>query len=204
MTSQPESPQANTFQRVANETYDIVTPANVIDGVALVGAFAGSRHLDKWGGIATCAASFAADVADGPVARGTGTQSELGEMVDATGDKIKLAFTAAAIWKHKLAPRHLISAVAIQNGINAVATTIDRSMDKEAVIHPSMFGKRAIFLQQAGLGAHVIGSKLEEDHPRMSKYVKRAGTAVGYTGVGLGIVASIGYVRALHDSLSDR
>ena len=73
------------------------------------------------------------DVVDGRVARSTKTQSPLGEAIDAAGDKVKLAIALYKIWALDLAPKSLLSAVAIQNAANVALVAADRMRHDDLV-----------------------------------------------------------------------
>ncbi len=106
-----DTDERNIFQKASDATGTIVTPANAIDAVAFVIALDGIKQHDTWSGIVKSGAGYAADAIDGKVARATKTQSDLGEAIDAGGDKIKLVYALAQIWKTKRAPRSLLTAV---------------------------------------------------------------------------------------------
>lgn len=192
-----EEIERNFWQVIADATGDVVTPANTLDAAAFGLSIYGLKNLDSWKGIIASALAFGADLVDGKIARATGTQSDLGEAVDAGGDKIKLAFALYQIWKLELAPKALITAIALQNGYNAGLTAVDRSLNDKPAIHPSNFGKKAIFLEEMGLGMHVIGSEVSKQHEKRGKAVKLAGSVIGYAGVGFGLIASGGYTTKL-------
>ncbi|MEO8862825.1 MAG: CDP-alcohol phosphatidyltransferase family protein, partial [Candidatus Saccharimonadales bacterium] len=103
----PDESDKNTWQKISDATGTVVTPANAIDMLGFAGAKYGIDNLDSWKGIGLACASFMADAIDGKVARATGTQSELGEALDAAGDKVKLAYALVKIWQMDLAPKPL-------------------------------------------------------------------------------------------------
>jgi len=191
--------ERNIFQNISDSTGTVITPSNIIDVASMVGSKYGIDRLDTWRGIGTALVSFGADMVDGKIARATGTQSALGEAIDAGGDKIRLAYAIGKIWQLDLAPKHLLVAVAIQNSLNTALTMVDRATNAdEPQIHPSWWGKRAILLQQTGIGLHVIGSRLEKDEKlASSRFSKTAGSVLGYAGVAFGAVASTGYAATL-------
>ncbi|MBP9738971.1 CDP-alcohol phosphatidyltransferase family protein [Candidatus Saccharibacteria bacterium] len=202
--SPPKEIELNNWQKISEATGTIVTPANAIDLLGFAGAKYGIDRLDSWKGIGIACASFMADFADGKVARATGTQSELGEALDAAGDKIKLAYALVKIWQLELAPKELLCAVAVQNGLNTGITLADKAINKnESVIHASWAGKRAIFLQQWGIGLNVVGSQMEKDEMRNARSVRLAGNIIGACGVVMGGIATAGYTRTLWRSLKN-
>lgn len=184
-------------QAVAEKTHGVLTPANAVSAAGIIGAFYGIKRLNTPVGVAISGISFLADFADGKIARATNTSSEFGEALDATGDKIKLGYALCKMWELDLAPKPLMTAVALQNSANAVMTVVDKVQHGEdSVLHASWLGKRAIFMQQAGLGAHVISSHMPISEKGRSR-VELAGTVTALCGIGLGIAASTGYARRL-------
>lgn len=196
-----EETDPNIWQIISDATRTVVTPANAIDLLAFYGAKKGIDNLDSWKGIGITAASFLSDIVDGKVARATGTQSPLGEALDAAGDKVKLAYALVKIWQLDLAPKPLLTAIAMQNLVNSGLTITDQAINNgDHVIHPSWFGKRAMLLQQTGLGLNVIGSQMNKDEMRFGKELKTAGTLLSSLGVVVGFVATAGYAKTLFKS----
>ena len=191
------SENLNVWQEVAEATNDIVTPGNVLDVVGFGASIYGLRKLDSWKGIVATATGFMTDVVDGKVARTTKTQSPLGEAVDAAGDKVKLAMALYKIWDLDLAPKLLLSAVAIQNATNVALVAVDRMRHGEPQLHSSSHGKKAMFLEQWGLGLHVISSQVYKTNERRGYLIKRAATLLTLAGLTYGIAATIGYAQTL-------
>lgn len=200
-----ETSQKNNWQKLSEATNSIVTPANIIDAVGFIGAKYGMDRIDTPKGALITVASYGADVIDGKIARATGTQSELGEIIDATGDKIKLGYGIYTIWQKSLADKPLLALIATQNIINASLALTDRKINgKNQAIHPSVIGKRGFFLQQVGLGTNILGKKMDEKGYDTGETIKRLGNVIGFTGVALGSIASVGYFRMLKKSSKNK
>jgi phosphatidylglycerophosphate synthase len=201
LTSEESEEVKNGWQVVAEATNYIVTPANAIDVVGFAASMYGIYNLDSWKGIIAAGSGFMTDVIDGKVARKTKTASPLGEAIDAGGDKVKLAFALLQIWRLDLAPKSLVLAIAAQNAANVGLTAVDQVVNKdEPVMHPSKLGKRAIFIEQWGLGIHVIGSEVAKNNDKRGRYIKAAGSVIGYAGVILGVGSTAGYTSTLVSS----
>jgi phosphatidylglycerophosphate synthase len=192
--------QLNIYQRVANRTHNVLTVENALDAVSVPMAAWGLPRLETWAGILASMAAFEIDNVDGYFARRNGTASSLGEMVDATTDKIRLGLAVGFMWRDSPRLRPLIAAIGAQNSYNAGLTLLDRKNNQDPSIHPSQFGKKAIFMQQWGLGVNVIGAKIEKSNLQAGKAVKTAGNILGWAGVGVGIAASVGYTRKYVES----
>lgn len=202
MSSETVLPEPNTWQRISDATGTVITPANLIDAAGFGAAKYGLDQLDSWKGIYTAAASFLSDVVDGRIARATGTSSPLGEAIDAAGDKAKLAYALYQINRLQLAPRKLLGAVATQNACNTALTTADQLVHgKEHVLHSSWLGKRAMLLQQTGIGLHVIASQMEKDIMPRARQTRIAANVLGWSGVAVGVAATAGYGKRFFSSL---
>lgn len=188
--------EPNVWQKVANATNDVVTPANAIDVVAMGMAFHGAPRLNTWGGIVESGAAYMADVVDGRVARATGTTSDLGAKIDPIGDKIKIAYGLWHIWRGNLASRGLMTAVAAQNAANTAITVYDQVKNDEPQLKVSDDGKKAMFTQAWGIGLQVIGNKVGETHKPAGKALKAAGAIIGWAGFAyFGIPSTVQYLR---------
>lgn len=186
--SEANSTERNIFQKISDATYTVVTPANVMDAWAFVRGIQGIAEHDTWKGIGKSAVGYLTDLVDGPTARITGTPSRLGEIIDATGDKIKMAYALRKIWQTDRAPKSLLTAVAAQNAANAAITIYDLIANDKPQVHPSEEGKQTFAIQEFGIGLNVIGSKVAERLPKTGKAMKHAGTVLGWAGVVRGVI----------------
>jgi phosphatidylglycerophosphate synthase len=175
--------QWGVLQQIAGRTGGIVTPANVLDGVALLGAKWSGPRLETWPGILAGIASYTADMADGSIARRTGTASRVGDIVDHVGDKPKVAYALFHIWRKGLADRPLIAATAVYNGVTASITVYDRVSKGSSHVEVSKPGKRAMFTSATGVGMQTIASKVAVHRPAAGAALRSAGAAIGYSGL---------------------
>lgn len=134
----------NLWQRTASSTHGILTPGNFISvlggAVTIVGLVRITNDLNLYN-IALIILGRLADIADGHVAHKTSTKSPLGEMIDATIDKI-LAFVAviALAWS-ELAPLLIIALVLLYSLANSIISITAKL--RSISIHPSREGKFA-------------------------------------------------------------
>lgn len=183
MNATDQPPPGTVLERLAQRTHGVVTPANVLDVLAMVGVAWSAPRLDRWSGIAVAAPSYLADVADGVIARRTNTSSRVGELVDHVGDKPKVFLGLRAIWRLGIADKPLLAAVGCYNLANAALSTCDYVVNEVPQIAVTTRGKRAMFATTAGVGLQTIGHKLAETSPRLGRLVSWAGAALGYGGV---------------------
>lgn len=134
----------NPWQKLAAATHGIITPANVISLVGtiltIIGLFGITTDLN-FANVALIIIGRLADIADGFVAHRTGTKSPLGEIIDATVDKI-LAFAAViALALGELAPLIVIIIVLAYSAVNSAVSATAKFQN--IALHPSREGKLA-------------------------------------------------------------
>ena len=193
-----EDTPASALQRIAAATGGIVTPANLLDVVALGGAWWAGPRLGTWKGYAVGAPSYFADLADGIIARRTGTVTRAGEIMDhVVGDKPKIFWAAWHIWRLRLADRPLIATVAAYNVANAAVTGYDLVRNAEPGVYPDQRAKWAMMTSATGLGIQVAATNARRINPRLARVLHAAGAISTYGGVAFfGIPTTVGYWRA--------
>jgi phosphatidylglycerophosphate synthase len=186
------------LQEIAERTYGVVTPSNLLDVAAMVGVAWSARRLDTWKGITVGASSYLADVADGIIARRTQTTSTVGEVMDhVVGDKPKLMFGLYHIWRFRLADRPLVAAVAGYNVANALVTGYDWASNTEPQVQVTVGGKRAMFATANGVGIQVIGRRVGVSHPAAGRLLRVVGTLIGWSGLAIwGVPTTLDYWRS--------
>lgn len=181
-----ETQQRSVIQRVSDATGGIITPANLLDTKAMHMAWEGSRDLETWNGIGKTALAYLIDAGDGALANWTGTRTQAGKFFDHIGDKVKLGFTIPRIWRSDLAPKSLLTAVAVQNAANAGISIYDRTVNDEPQITEATTGRRVIAASCGGIGLNVIGHKVQETRPKLGRTIRFAGSIMGWSGVAFG------------------
>jgi phosphatidylglycerophosphate synthase len=171
------------LQRVARATHGLLTPANLLDALAFVGAKWSGPRLDTWPGLMAGMASYVADMADGKIARATGTASHVGELVDHVGDKPKIGYALYWIWKKELADRRLIAAVATYNAVTASITVYDRVSSGTPQVAVGRSGKRAMFATATGIGLQTIATKVSQQHAGSGRLLRSGGAALAWSGL---------------------
>jgi hypothetical protein len=196
----------SALQRLAAASGGVVTPANLLDVVALVGAWWAGPRLGSWKGYAVGAPSYFADLADGIIARRTGTVTRVGEIMDhVVGDKPKIFWGAWHIWRLRLADRPLIATVAVYNVANAVVTGYDLLRNAEPGIFPDRRAKWAMMTSATGMGVQVAATNAERTHPRLARALHACGAISSYGGVAfLGIPTTVGYWQTARSGPSRR
>ncbi len=191
-----ETPDS-VLQRVAARTGGVVTVANALDVVAFVGAWWAGPRLGTWRGYAVGVPSYFADLADGVIARRTGTVTRVGEILDHVGDKPKIFWAAWHVWRLRLAQRPLIAAVAAYNVANALVTGYDLVRNCEPEVFPDQRAKWAMMTTATGMGVQVAAKNAERTHPGLARVLRVSGAISSYGGVALfGVPTTVGYWRA--------
>ena len=181
----------NTWQRLAFKTRGLLTPANCISiaGAMLV-IYGLSLLKDGYipaSAITLIAIGRLADILDGYVADKTGTKSPLGEVIDASTDKILGVIALAIIWQHQLIPRVILVAIALHTIVNIIIGVIGRF--KGAMIHPAQEGKFAVALSWVILLTWSVNQFYQQTHDSQSAIIK-------YLSVGLSVLFSYFAVAA--------
>lgn len=201
MAETPSSP----LQRLAAATGGVVTLANLLDVVAFVGAWWAAPRLGTWKGYAVGAPSYFADLADGIIARRTGTVTRVGEIMDHAGDKPKIFWAAWQVWRLRLADRPLIATVAVYNVANAAVTVYDLVRNAEPRVFPDRRAKWAMMTTATGMGIQVAATNAQRTHPRLARALHTCGAISSYGGVALfGIPTTVGYWQTARSGPSRR
>jgi len=201
MAETPASP----LQRLAAATGGVVTLANLLDVAAFVGAWWAGPRLGSWKGYTVGAPSYFADLADGIIARRTGTVTRVGEILDHVGDKPKIFWAAWHVWRLRLADRPLIATVAVYNVANAAVTAYDLVRNAERAVFPDRRAKWAMMTTATGMGVQVAATNAKRTHPRLARALHACGATSSYGGVALfGIPTTVGYWKAARNEPSRR
>jgi len=146
--------QRTSIQRLAAATHGIITPPNIITFAGLAIVLYGLYSLlaeQYWIGLGLLAAGRLLDVLDGVVAQKTGTKSPLGELLDATVDKIGTLLTIIILFVGGISFWWLLLALLAPQVIISLVTLYKRT---QAVhIHPTRPGK----LSMATLWVSLVG-----------------------------------------------
>lgn len=138
---------------------------------------------------------FVTDLADGAIARRTGTITKLGTRLDPLADRLSFAAGITLILVHELAWPWLVWTVAIRDALLVVVGVIALKVTRREIPPVSWLGKRASFAVSVGLGlvliAGAVGTPTEPNEP-----LRTVAHAVLVPAVGLYLVAAAGYVRA--------
>lgn len=151
---------------MAANSRGVVTPANFASlaggTVALWGLWA---ILDgrTFAGLLMLAIGRIADLADGLIAEYTKTKSPLGEIIDATVDKIVVAAALIVLGAMELVPWIIIIVVALQNIANVMISVVAKLRDK--TLHPSRLGKVSSAFSWVTIILYPLGVLVQEDIP---------------------------------------
>jgi phosphatidylglycerophosphate synthase len=137
---------------------DIFSPANATSLIGLALTIYGSLHIHELSGVLILGLGRFVDIFDGKIARATHT-SRLGAIVDATCDKIGIAFLVPAIWLAHIAPYWLLVYIIAQNALNVVFSLV--SAARRGKPASSKMGKYAMFLQNISLGFYALGNTID-------------------------------------------
>jgi phosphatidylglycerophosphate synthase len=170
---------------------DIYTPANAISLIGLGLTMYGSLTITSLHGVLLLGLGRFIDIFDGKVARATHTSS-FGAILDATCDKIGIAFLVPAVWLANIAPTWLLIYILAQNILNVIISFI--ALRHKGSISSSRAGKYTMFLQNISLGGYALASVTPLD------FFATLGLFVGILSIYWAIKASSGYYTALRSN----
>lgn len=132
----------NPWQRLGASTKGVMTPGNTLTIVGFTLVIIGlyeivSQHF--WMGAGLLALGRLLDIADGWVADATGTKSPLGELLDASIDKLSTLVTVLVFYALTIAPRWILIILLLPHAAIAVIALIAYIRKKN--IHPHLIGK---------------------------------------------------------------
>jgi len=132
----------NVWQRLAAASGGVATPSNAITvvGIAIVvyGLFAlADKHY--WLSLGAIVLGRIFDLADGIVANATGTKSPLGEIMDASADKLTVLGVVIAFWAAHLVPVWLLLVIVLPHFLISLLSVA--AYFRQKPLHPSRFGK---------------------------------------------------------------
>lgn len=183
----------NIWQRLAANTYAVVTPGNIFTILGLLLIIYGLCAIiweDYWLGFATLVVGRLCDVLDGWLAAYSGTKSPLGEFFDATVDKLTTAAILVTYLLSSLTNWVVLTALTIPQLV--IAFIAFRAWQHKSRLHPSRVGK----LSMAAAWVSLLGIVLIQAVPAS---IALELSLVTYLFVGLSVVLSTwaiyGYLR---------
>jgi phosphatidylglycerophosphate synthase len=152
----------NNWQRLAKHTHAILTPGNVATAIGFAMVIYGSILLATqhyWASLILIGTGRLFDLADGWVADQTHTKSPLGELLDATADKLVTLATAIALFVAHIAPWWLLAALLLPHAVISVLSAI--AVARGSRLHPSRVGKLSMVVTWLCLGGFILVQALD-------------------------------------------
>lgn len=198
------SSEWNIFQKVAGATKGVVTPGNFL--TVMGGACVASGLVDvyngktKWG-TWKIGVGRLADVFDGTAADATGTKSSLGEMLDATVDKLTMFGIVVVFCKKEIISKRTAAHIIVQNFANVATTAVAKQLDLE--IHPSEMGKKTMVLQGMTLGFNGLAAAASDSgNLERAEQLKLCANICEIGAVATGASASTGYAAEVYEQIA--
>ena len=190
---------------------DIPTVPNAISatGLGLVAAGAqkfdtATKENDKAGqiiGALMILGGRACDLADGPVARFFGQESDFGAGFDAFCDKFGMAVIGVIAGKLYVVPKSVLATIAAKNAVNAGATVYHGLTNDEAFRTPKS-GKLSMAADNVTVAAYFLKA-LAPEGSKLEHYAHVAELGSFATGAILGGVAAERYVAGNYAEAKD-
>lgn len=185
----------NGWQKLAIRSHGLITPGNIASLIGGIAALYGLWIIvdgQTVEGLAFLAAGRIADVADGIIAEYTKTKSPLGEVVDASIDKIIVGATLLVLGAINLVPWIIIVIAALQNIANVIISVVAKLRNK--IIHPSRIGKVSAAFCWVTMILYPLGDLLrKEGHTASGKFLIYVAIASFFVYMVMGLQASFGY-----------
>lgn len=181
----------NIWQCTADSTNGLVTPGNIITLLGFVTVLFGLSQINNQhfllGGIALAAGRLL-DIADGWIAEITKTKSSLGELLDASADKLATGLTLLVFYLADVVPGWILLALLLPHLIITILALVALKQNRR--LHPSAAGK----LSMAGVWLSLLGF-LVTHSLNLSGLNPVAITVntLAVVSIGLGLYATAGY-----------
>lgn len=164
---------------------DLLRIPTAITASSLMLVVDGARRIDTREGKIKVAAGRAGDLLDGFAARRLDMSSDAGAIADVVSDKLGMLAIGVGMWRHDIAPKPVLAAIAAKNAVNAAATLHNGLNDAEKrAIRPPKAGKLSMAADTISLLAFAVADELEPDTPEYD-----IARALGWTAAGVGLVA---------------
>lgn len=187
-----DASERNISQRIAAITKGVITPGNIATfiGIALV-VLGLIEILDKnyWLGSVLIIIGRLFDLVDGWLAESTQTKSPLGELLDASIDKLGTVLTIIALYVAMLAPWWVLTLLLLPHIVIAVISLNARRHG--ITLHPSRAGKLSMAAVWGALFGLILIHALDWSTFDIGTVVVYCIAALS---VGLGGVAATGYL----------
>lgn len=174
---------------------DVFSPANAVSLVGLSLTIYGSLHISSLSGVLILGLGRFIDIFDGKIARATHV-SRFGAAVDATADKIGLAFLVPAIWIAHIAPYWLLIYILAQNALNVLFSALSTARKGQPA--SSLYGKHAMFLQNISLGFYALGNTID------FRAFTITGLIIGLASIYWAARATYGYFKLIPQKISKK
>ena len=137
----------NVFQKMAAKSGGMLSPANIISFIGLGLVIYGLSMIIQgqyWWGLGLLAVGRLLDIVDGLVAEATRTKSPLGEMVDASIDKIGTVLTIVALFMISPADWWVFAALLVPQLL--ILAVVFYKRQQGVPVHPTRPGKLSMLL----------------------------------------------------------
>jgi cardiolipin synthase len=185
----------NRWQAIAIATHSAVTPGNIVTVLGgilvLLGLVAMLQH-SYWLAVVLLIVGRLCDIIDGWLAEQTDTKSPLGEILDASTDKIGTLLTIIALLLAHITTPWLLAALLLPQLI-IVSITASAQFDHKK-LHPSRIGKYSMAIAWCSLVGLVAAKAMHSSHTNIFSFVLYGFVIISII---LGCIAAYGYTQEL-------
>lgn len=185
------------FQKVAKKTKGIITPGNVVSATGLILVVVGVAFIHNKSltlGFFMIMLGRLADVFDGFLAHLSKTKSPLGELIDASFDKIAMLAVFIILLIEPLIPVWILIIIFAHSIINSFSSIWAHARKKR--IHPSFCGKLSGAASWIIILGFILASLLEVNNYNLASVIIKVIAYICFAVfIALGIPASVGYFK---------
>jgi cardiolipin synthase (CMP-forming) len=185
-----DASKRNNWQRLAKHTHAILTPGNLATaigfGLVVYGSILLAIH-HYWASLILIGTGRLFDLFDGWLADHTRTKSPLGELLDATADKLVTLAAATALFVAHIAPWWLLVALLLPHALISVISA--QAVARGSRLHPSAIGKLSMVATWLALGGFILVAALTAPHSALVSVELLAVTATA-----MGWYSALGYI----------
>jgi phosphatidylglycerophosphate synthase len=149
--------QRSGLQRVAAKTQGVITPGNFVTVIGfglVVWGFIAIVGKHYWIGLVLVLAGRLADLLDGWLAQATATKSPVGELLDATADKLCGLVALITLYSVAIVPHWVLAAIFLPQITISLVAIIDFVGKQQH--HPAHAGKVSMALSWTSLCGFVL------------------------------------------------
>lgn len=169
-------PYLNQFEDGPDSEGDRLLAKEALKVASVFSILYASKHAKEWRGVVAAAVTYGLNVAHAIVRKDVPPTP-----VSVTADKVVTAIALRAAWKHDLASKPHLMAIAARHAANSAITAVD-------ALEPRIDGLNAhnhvgYFMETTGILTSAIGAQLRDEYPVAGRGLRWAGSLIMTVGL---------------------